>query len=32
MAGLADYVDVSIMLSFLRRGSGKLVTMGLAGS
>jgi hypothetical protein len=30
---LADYVDASIMLSFLQqRGSGERVTMGLVGS
>jgi len=28
----ADYVDASIMLSFLRRDSEKPVTMGLSGS
>ena len=28
----ADYVDVSIMLSFLQRGSGERVTMGLVSS
>lgn len=27
----ADYVDAPIMLSFQRRGSEKLVTLGLAG-
>ena len=30
-SALADYVDASIMLSFQRGGSEKLVSMGFAG-